>query len=169
MNMRTEPLGRVLRHSHIYSATGNANMTKPRQGFQDPKLAQVFATHSDVSGNRTKSVTILPSSDHSQNKLPLGAIVGGIVGGFVLVLVTALCFLRRRHRKVAAPQQSREMSASSPVKLQELRAPSLVKSQELEERHELQHRPITVFELPMAPIQHNGSIPEKEKRSMDKI
>ena len=108
----------------IYSATGSATTTEPRQGFQDPKLAQVFS-----------------NKMHSQSTLPVGAIAGGIVGGFVLVFLIAMFFLLRKRQRMVAPPQLPEVSAS-------------VESQELQE-HGLSelHDPRSVFELPSPPIE----------------
>ena len=119
---------------------GNATVTEPRQGFEDPKLTQVFAAQN--FSNKTIPVPVLPKNDHSQ---PVGAIAGGIGGGFVLVLLVATFLLRRRQRIAAAAS---ELPATST-------GPHEIQGSGL---HEL--RPQDSLELPSTPIDPNGSIPE---------
>ena len=75
---------------------GDAIFTKPRQGFLDPKLAQVFLNK--------------PAYNHRQNSPLVGAIAGGSVAGFILALLIITFFLlRRRQRMVELPQPSSEL------------------------------------------------------------
>ena len=122
---------------------GNANITKPRGGFQDPELEKVF-TGQVV--NKTTPITMLHENEHTQSRLPVGAIAGGIVGSIVFVLFIALVFLlKRRQHHMAEPP---EMSASAePQEMQDCRL------------HEL-HDPKHVPELPTLPIELDGSVPE---------
>lgn len=135
---------------------GDATTTQPHQGFQDPKLAQVFATR--IDSNKTTSASALPSNP-SQNRLLEGAIAGGVVGGIVLVLLIATFFFRRR-RMVASPQ-SLEMSEGGPeiahtdVKPQELQTCELYELQQPDSKK--------VFELPSAPVELEGSTLETPK------
>ena len=104
---------------------GNATITEPLEGFQDPKLAQIFTAHIFVNkttpvnitpANRTTPVTtlptndypqtILPTIDHSQRRIPVGGIAGGIIGSFVFILLIAKFFLLRRQQRMVAPPQS---------------------------------------------------------------
>ena len=169
---------------------GNATITAPDGGFQDPKLEQVF-TRQVV--NKTTPITILPPTtilppitilplitilppttisppstilppttisppstilppiagprgdEHTQGRLPVGAIAGGIVV-FVLFIAAAFLLRRRQQRMVEIP----EMSAS--IKLQEMQDCGI---------HEL-HDPKHVPKLPTLPIEHYGSIPKIE-------
>ena len=110
---------------------GNATITAPGGGFQDPKLAKLFAI------NKTTP---------TQSRLLVGAIAGGIVGSIVFVLFIAVVFLLRRQqqRMVEIP----EMPASiEPQEVQDCRL------------HEL-HDPKHVHELPTLPIELYGSFPE---------
>lgn len=125
----------------ICSAKGNATTTQPHQGFQEPQLAQIFATR--VSSNKTTSVTTLPTSVHSQRKLPIGAIAGGIAGGFVLLFLIALFYFRgRRHVPENVPEHVPEFDPT----LVELRA------QQDGVAYELHNDSKGVFELPSAPV-----------------
>ena len=112
---------------------GNATITAPRGGFEDPNLAKLFAI------NKTTS---------TQSRLPVGAIAGGIVGSIVIVLFIAVVFLlrRRQQRMVEIP----EMTASiEPQEMQDCR---------LHELHDSKHVP----ELPTLPIELCGTIPKIE-------
>ena len=80
-----------------HSAMGNAMFTKPQQGFQDLKLAQVFVN------NETTPVTKLPPNDRGP---PVGAIAGGSVAGFILALLIIAFFLLRRRKRMVALSQS---------------------------------------------------------------
>lgn len=117
---------------------GNANITTPDGGFQDPQLAKLFAAQG------TKK------NEHAQDRLSVGAIAGaiagGIVGSIVFVLFIAVVFLlRRRQHRMAKPP---EMPAfAEPQEMQDCRL------------HEL-HDPKHVPELPTLPIELDGSVPE---------
>ena len=109
----------------ICSSMGNATTTEPLQGFQDKKLARVFAPQTVFNTNKTTPinettpvntttpVTTLPPNNHSQNQVPVVAIAAGVTGGF-LFLIAVFFFLRirRRNRMVTLIQVS-EMSAST--------------------------------------------------------
>lgn len=139
----------------ICSATGNATTTEPSQGFQDPELAKIFATQ--ILSNYTAPATALPTNDHSESRVPTGAITGGIVGFFVLVLLIAgFFFLRRRQRMAVQPQPPTELECIT-VKELETQPP------ELQENglYELQPDLRSIFELPTAPTDHGGSVSEK--------
>ena len=119
---------------------GNANITKPRGGFQDPKLEKVF-TGQVV--NKTTPITKLQNNEHMQSRLLGGAIAGGIVV-FVLFIAAAFLLRRRQQRMVEIP----EMPASiEPQEVQDCRL------------HEL-HNPKHVPELQTLPIELDGSVPE---------
>ena len=117
---------------------GNATITKPHQGFQDPRLAQVFAPR--VSSNKTTPVITLPANDHSQSRLPVGAIAGGIVGSFVVILLLAEFFRRRRRRMAVPPQPPQELQGCGIYEL---------------------HDWGNIFELPSSPIELNDSASAK--------
>ena len=127
---------------------GNATITAPYRGFQDPKLGNVFAGQ---VVNETTPITILPpiaglrGDEHTQGRLPVGAIAGGIVV-FVLFIAAAFLLRRRQQRMVEIP----EMTAS--IELQEMQDCGI---------HEL-HDPKQVPELPTLPIELYGSIPKIE-------
>ena len=133
---------------YICSATGNATFTEPRQGFQDPKLAQIFAPQ--VFSNKTTppitTPTTLPTNNHLQSRVLVGAIVGGIIGG--LVLIAAIFLLWRRLRIVAPPHTS-DVPASTDISPQEVQDSGL---------YEL-HDSKTVPELPSAVPELPGLIP----------
>ena len=122
---------------------GNANITKPYEGFQDPQLAKLFTAQAT---NKTTPITKFQENEHTQSRLPVGTIAGGIVGSIVFVLFIALVFfLKRRQHRMAEPP---EMSASAePQEMQDCRL------------HEL-HDPKHVPELPTLPIELDGSVPE---------
>ena len=126
---------------------GNASTTQPSDGFQNPKLAQIFSAQ-----NTMTAVTALATNDHSQSSIPVGAISGGIIGGFILTLSIAVFFLLRRRQRMVAPPQLPQMSAS-------------VETQELQEcgLYEL-HDPRNVSELPPPPIESGCSVPETTDR-----
>ena len=117
MNIPVQPLGITDTWSH--SATGNAAFTEPRQGFLDPKLAQVFLN------NKT--------NDHSPNSPPVGAIAGGSVAGFILALLIIAFFLLRRRQRMVALSQPLSEPPPNLVELQGLQEDSL---------HELPSAPI---------------------------
>ena len=119
---------------------GNANITKPRGGFQDPKLEKVFTSQ---VVNETTPITKLQNNEHIQSRLPVGGITGGIVGSIVFVLfITVVFFLKRRQQRMV------EMPASiEPQEMQDYR---------LHELHDPEHVP----ELPTLPIELDGSVPE---------
>ena len=116
---------------------GNATITAPDGGFQDPKLEKVF-TRQVV----TTPITKLQNNEQMQSRLLGGAIAGGIV---VLVLFIAAAFLlrRRQQRMVEIP----EMPAST--------EPQEVQDCGIQELHDPKHVP----ELPTLPIELYGSIP----------
>lgn len=135
------------------SATGNANRTKPEQGFDDPELGKVFSSIA-TSVNTTTDTTLFPTvstNGNLQSRPPAGAIAGGVVGGLVL-LIAFFFILRRRQRMAAVPQILPDMASAGP--------------QELEERglHEL-HDPGTISELPSLPAELCGSVPEENRPS----
>ena len=137
----------------IFSEMGNADITIPDGGFQDPQLAKLFAaqavnkaTPDKTTPNKTTPITKLQENEHTQSGLPVGANAGGIVGSIVFVLFIAVVFLlrRRQQRMVEIP----EMPASiEPQEIQDCRL------------HEL-HDPKHVPELPTLPIELDGSVPE---------
>ena len=138
----------------VFSEMGNATTTGPHQGFNS-KVAQIFAprgtpTNTQILVNMT-TITTLPINDSPQERLPIGAIAGGVVGGVVLVLVlltTVLFILRRRQHKTSLPQLPPELPYT-PFNPQELQDTAL---------YELQHDRGRIFELPIGP---DGSVPEK--------
>ena len=109
------------------SATGNATISQPVKGFDDPRLTEVFASKPTTSATvPTTTVTFppVPSGDHSPSRpLPVGAIAGGTVGGLVLALAIAAFLLlrrRRRRRRMSAvpqppriPEYTRELSPTT--------------------------------------------------------
>ena len=134
---------------------GNATTTQPQQGF-DPKVAQIFLkkttpVDTPTSANTT-AATMLPTNGHSQERLPVGAISGGVIGGFVLVLCITALFLLWRRRRMASPLQLPPELASTPFNPQEIQDNPL---------YEL-HDPGVVFELPPVPMDPTSSDPQKE-------
>ena len=126
---------------------GNANITTPDGGFQDPQFAKLFAAQAvnKATPNKTTPITKLQENEHTQSGLPVGAIAGGIFGSIVFVLFIAVVFTLRRQHRMAEPP---EMSASAePQEMQDCRL------------HEL-HDPKHVPELPTLPIELDGSVPE---------
>ena len=121
---------------------GNATITAPYGGFQDPKLVKVF-TRQVV--NKTTPITKLQNNEHMQSRLLGGAIAGGIVV-FVLFIAAAFLLRRRQQRMVEIP----EMTA-------------FIEPQEMQDCgiHEL-HDPKHVPELPTLPIELCGTIPKIE-------
>ena len=116
---------------------GNATTTKPQWGFQDPKFAKLF------TGQGIHKTTPIEENEHTQSRLPVGAIAGGIVGSIVFVLFIVVVFLLRRRQ-----QRMVEIPASiEPQEMQDCRL------------HEL-HDPKHVPELPTLPIELDGSAPE---------
>ena len=104
------------------SATGHATTTKPIQGFQDPKLADIFASLVTPSTTKPDGTTPATPSDYSPSEPPVGPIAGGTVGGFVLVLlITGFLILRRRRQRTAPPQPIPEL-VPTPFKPEELQA-----------------------------------------------
>ena len=142
-----------------YSSTGYAKLTEPIQGFEDPKLTQIFASRAPQNNTTTAATipatttpatttpdttTTLPPKDYPHNKIPVGAIAGGIVGGFVLVLLfTAFLILHKRQRQMVEPPQPIPELTSIPFNPQELQA---------WEVRELSHGIREDTELPSAPI-----------------
>ena len=126
------------------SPTGNANRSKPEEGFGDPELERVFSTIPIV--NTTTLVPTLPTNDYPHGGLPVGAIAGGILGGFVLLIAGFFIFRRRQH-KMALPK----LHEMAPTETQELPECAL---------YEL-HDPRNVTELPSLPIELCGSDPEQ--------
>lgn len=126
----------------ICSATGNANITGPQNGFQDPKLTQLFVDQGSlIPENTTTPITPLPGNDPSLSRLPVGAIVGVVIGG--LVLLTVGFFLLRRRQRMASRPQPCEIAST------------LVEPQEMEEGviYELHQGPSQVPELPSLPVE----------------
>ena len=119
---------------------GNATITAPYGGFQDPQLEKVF-TRQIV----TTPITKLQNNEQMQSRLLGGAIASSIV---VLVLFIAVTFLlrKRQRRMVEIP----EMTAS--IELQEMQDCGI------QELHDPKHVP----ELPTLPIELYGSIPKIE-------
>ena len=119
---------------------GNATITAPYGGFQDPQLEKVF-TRQIV----TTPITKLQNNEQMQSRLLGGAIASSIV---VLVLFIAVTFLlrKRQQRMVEIP----EMTAS--IELQEMQDCGI------QELHDPKHVP----ELPTLPIELYGSIPKIE-------
>ena len=110
MNIPVQPLGITDTWSH--SAMGNAIFTEPRQGFLDPKLAQVFLNNK----------TIKP---HISNSPPVGAIAGASVAGFILALLIIAFFLLRRRQRMMALSQPLSEPPPNLVELQGLQEDSL--------------------------------------------
>ena len=148
---------------------GNATTTEPAQGF-DPKIADIFRNKGNNTTNtlnattplynETTYVTTLPTHDHSQGNVPIGAVAGAIVGGLILILLITALILRRRRQRVVAPPQPPPELAATPFNPYELPEGGL---------YELQHDPRVLyelyhdsrrFELP-APIDLNRSVREK--------
>ena len=129
----------------IYSATGNATFIEPSQGFQNPKLAQVFFDKTTLTNN------------HSRSKLAMG-IAGSIIGTLFLV-ISIWCFLLRRRHKMVAPPKPSEMPAPTPIEPQELHECGL---------YEL-HDPRMVFELPSPPIELDASVSSQRRKPMGVI
>ena len=132
----------------IFSEMGNADITTPDGGFQDPQLAKSFTAQAvnKTTPNKTTPITKLQENEHTQSRLPVGAIAGGIVGSIVFLLFIAVVFLlkRRQQRMVEIP----EMPASiEPQEVQDCR---------LYELHDPKHVP----ELPTHPIELDDSVPE---------
>ena len=100
----------------LCSETGGATAWGPRQGFQDLKLSEIFATQVFINItnplNETTQDTTSPKNDSPSNN-PVGAIAGGVVGGFILILVIIAAFLLFRRHKAAAAPPPPEMSASA--------------------------------------------------------
>ena len=91
---------------------GNATITAPRGGFEDPKLAKLFAI------NKTTP---------TQSRLPVGAIAGGIVGSIVFVLFIAVVFfLKRRQQRMVEMPASIEPQEVQDCGLHELHDPKHV-------------------------------------------
>ena len=120
---------------------GNATITVPRGGFQDPKLGQLFGQ----VVNQTTPITKLQNNEHMQSWLPVGAIAGGIVV-FVLFITVTFLLRRRQQRMVEIP----EMTASI--------EPQEVQDCGIQELHDPKHIP----ELPTLPIELCGPIPKIE-------
>lgn len=100
----------------LCSETGGATAWGPRQGFQDLKLSEIFATQVFINitnplNETTQNTTASPKNDSSSH--PVGAIAGGVVGGFFLILAIIAAFLLFRKYKAARPRPPPEMSAST--------------------------------------------------------
>ena len=136
-------LSSTVTHVSVFSlsATGNANRTKPEQGFDELGLDRVFANIT-IPVNET-----IPAN----KKIPVGAIAGGIICGIVLFI--AVFFILRRRQRMMAPQQVLpqfpEMSSSTEI--QELQERGLY------ELHDSRHVP----ELPSLPIELDSSVSGK--------
>ena len=130
---------------------GNATITAPDGGFKDPKLGKLFARQ---VANKTTPITILPpvagprAGEHTQGRLPVGAIAGGIFGSIVFALFIAVTFLLRRRQPRMV--EISEMTASI--------EPQEVQDCGIQELHDPKHVP----ELPTLPIELCGSIPRIE-------
>ena len=120
---------------------GNATITAPDGGFQDPKLGKLFGK----VVNKTTPITKLQNNEHMQSRLLGGAIAGGIVV-FVLFIAAAFLLRRRQQRMV----EILEMTASI--------EPQEVQDCGIQELHDPKHVP----ELPTLPIELCGSIPKIE-------
>lgn len=135
------------------SATGHATTTEPIQGFQDPRLVQIFASgvilNTTTPATTSPATTTLPPNGHSHSSLPVGAIAGGTAGGFVLVLLIAAFFiLRKRRRQMAVLPQPLPIPelASAPLSPQELGAWEINElSDGIREDTELPSNPISGF------------------------
>ena len=145
---------------HIRSGTGNATTTEPRNGFEDPKLTHIFSARVSLSEttpilhNKTVPATVSPGNGRSQIRPTVGAIAGGIVGGFLLVLLILSLFLLRRRQRRKAPPQPLEMPAPAPLEPQELPVSTVYEV----------HDPRIVFELASVPIELDDSALEKLKK-----
>ena len=170
----------------ICSENGSATVTVPSQS-SNPKIAQLFTKKtasvntptpgstttlgSTMTLGSTTTVTVLPTNDHSQERVPVGAIAGGIVGGLILVLLIALFLLRRIQRMRTPPQLPPEL-ASTPFNPQELQGNGLYElSQNSRRVFELSHDSRRVFELlhdfpelPPGPIDLNSPVPQNPTR-----
>ena len=127
---------------------------EPIKGFDNPKLAQIFTsrvtpntpTPSIVAPTTTIPDTTTPATVLGHSELPVGAIAGGIVGGFVLVLLIAAFFvLRKRRQQMEVPPHAAPELASTSTHFnpQELQA---------REVNELSHGQREDIELASAPI-----------------
>ena len=113
------------------SSTGHSTITEPIQGFQHPKLAQIFASPA-TSSTRTPATTkpatmtpatmtpatTLPPNNYSHSSLPLEAIAGGIAGAFVVVLLITVFFILRRRRRRTQPMPELAPTPHNPQELQ---------------------------------------------------
>jgi len=82
----------------MFSASGTALLTKPPNGYSDPKLAQLFA-----NGNGGSDGTS-PSGTRKNIAAIIGGTVSGVVGAALFAILIWFIWLRRR--------QSQEKSSS---------------------------------------------------------
>ena len=133
-------------HHILCSATGYASRTKPERGFEDPNLAQVFNKTTPVNEKILPNITTptpgLPINDHSSDPLQswphIGAIVGSILGGFILF--TVVFFILRRRQRMLVPPHPEMSTSTEPQELQEGGLSEL-------------YNPRNVPELPSLPIE----------------
>ncbi|KAK6333736.1 hypothetical protein TWF730_003919 [Orbilia blumenaviensis] len=87
---------------------GGANLLAPPGGFENEILATIFAINGTraINPNGTQppgpgSTSQVPERDASPSSVPVGAIVGGVLGGLLLVALAALAFFCVRKRRKA--------------------------------------------------------------------
>ena len=138
------------------SPTGNANRTKPEQGFDDPELERVFSNTTIPLVNTTTLVPTLLPNEYSQSGLPPGAIAGAIGGGIFggLVLLIAVFFIMRRlhHMTMMTLPKLHEMASTETQELPECALYEL-------------HDPRNVSELPSLPTELDGSVPKENRQT----
>lgn len=91
------------------SPTGGASALSPPNGWSDSALSVYFAQKAQFATRTpTRYIPLSTGGASSDNKPKIGAIVGGAVGGFVVLLIIALtiwCFCCRGRQRSNSPEQ----------------------------------------------------------------
>lgn len=88
----------------VDSGTGGATMKQPQGGFNN-SLDAVFSQTVPLSSTSATGASSSkdPTTSNSNSSTPVGAIVGGVLGGVAAILIAIGLFLYLRRRKAQRP------------------------------------------------------------------